>query len=61
MNQDYRTGITIGVGTAGEGGGGGGGGQGGGAGPLIILEGATHPLSPSNNPPTFSFNVYVKQ
>ena len=30
MNQDYRTGITIGVGTAGEGGGGGGGAGGGG-------------------------------
>ena len=55
MNQDYRTGITIGVGTPGEGGGAGG------PGPLIILEGATYPLSPSNNLPTFFFNVYVKQ
>ena len=52
---------TIGVG---RGGGGGGGGAGGGqAPPPIILEGGggNIPFGPPNNPPTFSFNFYVKQ
>ena len=41
------------------------GGRGGGAGPPIIKEGGggwgNIPFGPPNNPPTFSFNFYVKQ
>ena len=38
------------------------GGQGGGPGPPNNLKGGpTYPLPPPNNPPTFSFNFYVKQ
>ena len=38
-----------------------GGGGGGGDGPPIIREGGQHTLWPPKNPPTFSFNFYVKK
>ena len=50
---------SIGVGRGG-GGGGGGGGQGGRP-PNNSSGGPSYPLAPPNNPPTFSFNFYVKQ
>ena len=45
----------------GGGGGGGGRGQGGPGPPNNLRGGANIPFGPPNNPPTFSFNVYVKQ
>ena len=45
----------------GQGGGGRGGGQGGPGPPNNLRGGPTYPLPPPNNPPTFSFNFYVKQ
>ena len=40
--------------------GGGGGARGGQAPPIILEGGANIPFGPPNNPPTFSFNFYVK-
>ena len=48
-------------GGAGGGQGGGGGGRGGQAPPNNLRGGANIPFGPPNNPPTFSFNFYVKQ
>ena len=61
----YLLGISynIGVGRGGRRGGGGGGGGGQGGRPPITGEewGKIKIPSPPNNPPTFSFNFYVKQ
>ena len=51
----------IGVGRGGGQGGGGGGGGGGAGPPNSLKGGANIPFGPPNNPPTFSFNFYVKQ
>ena len=51
--------VLIGVGRGGGGQGGGGGGAG--PPPNNLRGGPTYPLAPPNNPPTFSFNFYVKR